>query len=92
MINMMFNNVCSKLYFQIRSQALSTSSSRDVPIYRLKSRGLVRVKGPDTIAFLQGMVTSDVESLGSVMGTQYAMLLNVQVRDYLIMQIKCCYM
>ncbi|XP_045187104.2 putative transferase CAF17 homolog, mitochondrial [Mercenaria mercenaria] len=57
-----------------------TSSPSNAPIYKLKSRGIVRVKGPDTLSFLQGLVTSDVESLGSVMGVQYSMLLNVQGR------------
>lgn len=65
---------------KVQAVKLSTSCSDVPPIYRLKSRGLVRVKGPDTVAFLQGLVTSDVESLASVMGTQYSMLLNVQGR------------
>lgn len=58
----------------------STSSGSDVPVYKLSSRGIVRVKGRDTIQFLQGLVTSDVECLGSVMGAQYSMLLNIQGR------------
>lgn len=58
----------------------SSSSTGDVPLYRLRSRALLQVKGQDTVQFLQGLVTSDVECLGSVMGAQYAMLLNVQGR------------
>lgn len=59
---------------------LSTSAAEDLSVYRLKSRGLVQVMGPDAMSFLQGLVTSDVTKLGLQTKAQYSMLLNVQGR------------
>ena len=44
----------------------------------LEHRSLVRVKGQDANAFLQGLVTADVSNLGEQQ-SQYSMLLNAQV-------------
>ncbi|XP_018414145.1 PREDICTED: putative transferase CAF17, mitochondrial [Nanorana parkeri] len=44
-----------------------------------ENRGLLRVRGPNTPAFLQGLITNDAERLGE--GAVYAHLLNVQGRS-----------
>ena len=47
-------------------------------LHRLKSRGVLELKGPDTVPFLQGLVTNEVTELEE-RRVQYNMLLNVQV-------------
>ncbi|XP_040287671.1 putative transferase CAF17, mitochondrial [Bufo bufo] len=53
-------------------------SSACVPL--AAHRELLRLRGPDTAAFLQGLVTNDVESMKDG-GAMYAHLLNVQGRS-----------
>ncbi|KAL4237443.1 Iron-sulfur clusters incorporation protein [Mactra antiquata] len=79
---MLVSHGCSRCINSRLPSTLRWFSSTTVnsSIYQLKSRGLVQVKGRDTIPFLQGLVTSDVESLGTVMAAQYSMLLTVQGR------------
>ncbi|XP_066264845.1 putative transferase CAF17 homolog, mitochondrial isoform X1 [Branchiostoma lanceolatum] len=47
---------------------------------RLEERSLVRVAGSDTVPFLQGLITNDMESLNIENRTLYTMILNVQGR------------
>lgn len=95
MIHQNNKNTCTFLhhiFLQIYTVFKQYSSSTSSPqFFHLKSRGLLQVKGKDVVPFLQGLVTNDVELLGSQMQAQYTMLLNVQVkyRQYLCEQI-CC--
>ena len=63
----------------LRFQAVSSS---DIPTSThstlLEHRSLVRVRGQDAAAFLQGLVTADVSNLDEQQ-SQYSMLLNPQV-------------
>ena len=47
-------------------------------LHKLKSRGVLELKGPDTVPFLHGLVTNEVTELEE-RRVQYNMLLNVQV-------------
>lgn len=38
----------------------------------LKSRGVIRFRGPDTLKFLQGLLTNDVRSFGEAVGEKTA--------------------
>ncbi|XP_046574788.1 putative transferase CAF17 homolog, mitochondrial [Haliotis rubra] len=59
---------------------VTRASSTQGTLHELKSRGLVEMSGRDTVDFLQGIVTSDVTSLGGDVAAQYSMMLNVQGR------------
>lgn len=64
---------------QLRNRQFLSNSAAS-PVYHLKSRGIIKVQGQDTVPFLQGLVTNDVSLLGSEVRSQYSMLLNVQGR------------
>lgn len=64
-----------------RSRCLcSAASSKDVPLYRLRSRGIIKIAGKDSVPFLQGLITNDVTLLGPDTPSQYSMMLNKQGR------------
>lgn len=46
----------------------------------LKSKGLLRVSGPDVNTFLQGLITNDINHLGSGKNSIYAAFLNIKGR------------
>lgn len=54
-------------------------SGRSYSVYSLKSRGILQLCGPDTVPFLQGLVTNQIMELEE-RKVQYNMLLNVQGR------------
>lgn len=60
-------------------KSYSQLSGSSYSIYRLKSRGILQLRGPDMIPFLQGLVTNEVTELEE-RKIQYNMLLNVQGR------------
>lgn len=60
-------------------KSLSQLSGPSNSVYRLKSRGVLQFRGPDTVPFLQGLVTNEVTELEE-RKVQYNMLLNVQGR------------
>lgn len=62
----------------LHSKGLSTSLAWT--LHPLKSRGLVELKGSDVKPFLQGLMTNDVNVLGTECTSLYTMLLNVQGR------------
>ncbi|XP_060085232.1 putative transferase CAF17 homolog, mitochondrial [Ylistrum balloti] len=49
-------------------------------VHSLESRGVVRLKGTDTVPFLQGLVTNDVAVVGDKTPSLYTLMLNVQGR------------
>ncbi|OWF45531.1 putative transferase CAF17 homolog, mitochondrial [Mizuhopecten yessoensis] len=49
-------------------------------VHPLRSRGIIRLKGPDTVPFLQGLVTNDVAVVGGKIPSLYTLMLNVQGR------------
>lgn len=50
-------------------------------VVRLASLSMVHVTGPDSIDFLQGLITNDVTCLLRDCTSLYSMLLNLKVRD-----------
>ncbi|GFR76516.1 IBA57 homolog, iron-sulfur cluster assembly [Elysia marginata] len=58
----------------------SPYSSKAYTLSQLESRSVVQLSGNDTLSFLQGLVTNDVNLLSvKCPSTQYCMILNVQV-------------
>lgn len=53
---------------------------RSWKLYKMKSRGMIRLKGPDVLPFLQGLVTNDVFQMMGEVESMYTMMLNSQVR------------
>lgn len=77
-------------YYQKRIYC-SNKSVGPWTVHPLKSRGLLRLKGPDVIPYLQGLVTNDVTHLGDQCKAMYTMMLNAQGRvlyDLIIYDIK----
>ena len=60
-------------------RSLSQQSGTSWSVHRLKSRGILELKGPDTVQFLQGLVTNEVTELED-RKVQFTMLLNAQVQ------------
>lgn len=83
-------SVWIKKYFKVFQQCssrlfttqVSEKCSGDVKCSQLRKRGLLKVKGRDSVKFLQGLVTNDVESFHSdeERKTLYAMFLNASGR------------
>jgi folate-binding Fe-S cluster repair protein YgfZ len=48
-------------------------------LYKMSSRGVIRLKDVDIVPFLQGMVTNDVSQLVGDRESMYTMMLNPQV-------------
>lgn len=75
-----------KVFQQCTSRLFATHVSEkcsgDVKCSQLRKRGLLKVKGRDTIKFLQGLVTNDVEAFQNdeERKTLYAMFLNASGR------------
>jgi len=73
-----------KLANHIKSRYLQTSTavqSQSLVVSQLSSRGVLRLAGPHTSSFLQGLVTNDINLLmESAPSAQYCMMLNVQGR------------
>lgn len=75
-----------KAFQQCSSRLFATQVSEkcygDVRCSQLRKRGLLKVKGRDTVKFLQGLVTNDVESFHNdeERKTLYAMFLNASGR------------
>ena len=58
----------------------SQSANSGLSTCRLSSRGIIRLSGPETPNFLQGLVTNDTNFLlENCPSLQYCMMLNVQV-------------
>ena len=55
------------------------SKWRNWRLYKMGSRGMIRLKGVDIVPFLQGMVTNDVSQLVGDRESMYTMILNPQV-------------
>ncbi|XP_022288369.2 iron-sulfur cluster assembly factor IBA57, mitochondrial-like [Crassostrea virginica] len=53
---------------------------RSWKLYKMKSRGMIRLKGPDVLPFLQGLVTNDVFQMMGEVESMYTMMLNSQGR------------
>ncbi|XP_041351566.1 putative transferase CAF17 homolog, mitochondrial [Gigantopelta aegis] len=56
------------------------TSAEGLTLHNLTHRSLVCVEGPDSVNFLQGLLTNDVNLLGSDRPVQYSMMLNAQGR------------
>ncbi|XP_066537099.1 putative transferase CAF17 homolog, mitochondrial [Hoplias malabaricus] len=70
---------------------MSTSSSSGLRGFRLSSRALLHIQGPDTHSFLQGIITNDINLLQEEHLALYSHLLNVQGRtlyDIIIYSLK----
>lgn len=69
----------------VKTYSGDSAKRRETPqrsvCYRLPHRTLLRIQGQDTDAFLQGLITNDVELLKEPeVGAVYAHMLNVQGR------------
>ena len=75
-----------KVFNQLNRRLFTTKTSEncaeDVKCSQLRKRGLLKVKGRDSVKFLQGLVTNDVESFHNdkERKTLYAMFLNASGR------------
>ena len=65
-----------------RSFSLSRNLTSDIEYWQLENRGLIKVCGRDTVKFLQGLTTNNVELFHQdrSMKAMYSMFLNVQGR------------
>jgi len=81
MLNQMLNLTKLSL-LQSRQQLRHISSNSSIwSCSHLSNRSVLKVSGDDTVSFLQGLVTNDVESLGSdQQSSLYCMFLNTQGR------------
>ncbi|GFN85743.1 hypothetical protein PoB_001224900 [Plakobranchus ocellatus] len=78
-----WTSACKKTTVHLNQNNVHTSSGNDRPhtLSQLQSRSLIELSGKDTIDFLQGLVTNDVNQLAEKSpSTQYSMILNVQGR------------
>jgi len=74
-------NVFNQLSGRLFTTKISEKCAGDVKCSQLRKRGLLKVKGRDTVKFLQGLVTNDVESFhNEERKTLYAMFLNASGR------------
>ena len=72
---------CRRLQTQSYCTSASESNVKEMVCQRLLHRRLIRVAGPDTLHFLQGLVTNNVLQFADIddLHAMYAMMLNVQV-------------
>ena len=64
---------------QDAGESHDSESTDSLTLHNITHRSLVCVEGPDSVSFLQGLLTSDVTLLDSSRPVQYSMMLNAQV-------------
>lgn len=81
-MNQEYFKVFSQLNRRLFTTKISEKCAGDVKCSQLRKRGLLKVKGRDSVKFLQGLVTNDVESFHNdeERKTLYAMFLNASGR------------
>ena len=81
-MNQEYFKVFSQLSRRLFTTKISEKCAGDVKCSQLRKRGLLKIKGRDSVKFLQGLITNDVESFHNdeERKTLYAMFLNASGR------------